>query len=1265
VSTALTKDEPVIRAKLLRALCEDEELGLDPSGVHVTGAVVEGQLDLRWLEFARPLTLEDCDLEETVLLANASAKSIAFLRCRLNGGLDASRLSVDAGLLLSGKVGGPVRLAQASVGTLDCTGIDLHAPGVMWALDASNLTAESDVRLAGATVEGGMSLVGAQVGGNVDCRASRFEYEGAVALSLDGAVITGGLVIGPWQYPTHAVRTEIQGRLSLLGVKVGRNLECHGTRIDAGGNLAVVGDGARVGGTLGLGQALGYDGGPLMSEEGRPLRFEAIGGVRFRQARVEDVDMTGGRFVSPGGLALDLAGIKVAGPAGIGAWATPAQLAPGVPTFVPCEIEGQLSLVGAKLGSQLLCSGARLTMPNGVALMADHAEIAGVVVLGVSPGGMAPRPGGDDELRFTSQGALSFGHAHIGSLDARGARLENEGGIALSIYRATVAGDVDMGYVEGVAREASAAQVLRFEATGQVLVESATVHGRLLCTAARISAAPASAISGYALTVSAGVHLGPALDRAGALRVDAHGDPLRFDCKGGVWLSNAQLGSFDASGASIDADGAYALLLPAARVAGDLTARPVLADPEQGGNLPFEARGEVSLVLASVGGALDLTGARLNQPGGLALRANFLKLSGAMSLDHAYGADGSLLEDADHRPIRLEAHGGVWLSAAELGELSCSGALFDNPDGIALDLRSASIGGSAYLGPAVGPASAGAAPGGERTWAQAFECNGQAWLASATVRRDMTLIGVFNGSAGSAVTADQIAIGGTLFMGTARDPHGAWVLDERGPLRLEADGIVSFIAARLSGSADLSGATLRSSAGDALRASGIEVRGHLWLGAAVGARGDLAEAGQGGALVFSSTGTVRLDAATIGGQLNCAGGRFESDGGDALTIQATHVTGDIALAAVLDLERALMTDTEGKALCFRSSGSVRLNGTTTDASFIARGGSFQGGDRGPALDASGMVVRGDAELDVVRGANGEPLAGAPTFEAAGELLLRGMTVGGSLLVRGATLHGWPGPALDAEGLHVGRTFDWRQVSVSGDVSLRDGSVKTLRDDATSWGLRGGQCRLDLDGFTYSALTAGSLTQEERQAWLAKQREHSTRPYRQLVEIYRAAGDDRSARRIAMAQFDEQLRREDVPTGRRERVGRKVLGTAVGHGYEPWRAIRPAIVLLLLGWLAVHLALDANAVVPTRAATTSEQAQKDKHPRNCARPDYPCVEPLLFAADMIVPIVDLGQRDNWRLAGGLHWRLVGPLLTILGWILTTLIVAAFTGLVRRE
>jgi hypothetical protein len=65
----------------------------------------------------------------------------------------------------------------------------------------------------------------------------------------------------------------------------------------------------------------------------------------------------------------------------------------------------------------------------------------------------------------------------------------------------------------------------------------------------------------------------------------------------------------------------------------------------------------------------------------------------------------------------------------------------------------------------------------------------------------------------------------------------------------------------------------------------------------------------------------------------------------------------------------------------------------------------------------------------------------------------------------------------------------------------------------------------------------------------------------------------------------------------------------------------------------------------------------------------CVQPLVYSIDAVVPVLDLHQQDSvapsgestvGRVTQAWRWFAI-----ISGWFLTTLVIAGFTGIIRRE
>ncbi|HTN40014.1 MAG TPA: hypothetical protein VLZ84_02615 [Asticcacaulis sp.] len=67
---------------------------------------------------------------------------------------------------------------------------------------------------------------------------------------------------------------------------------------------------------------------------------------------------------------------------------------------------------------------------------------------------------------------------------------------------------------------------------------------------------------------------------------------------------------------------------------------------------------------------------------------------------------------------------------------------------------------------------------------------------------------------------------------------------------------------------------------------------------------------------------------------------------------------------------------------------------------------------------------------------------------------------------------------------------------------------------------------------------------------------------------------------------------------------------------------------------------------------------------------PCrqrISTLLYALDMIIPVIDLGQKNrcDFSETRGLPWMILKAVLTIIGWIFTSLVVLTWSGIIRRR
>jgi len=331
---------------------------------------------------------------------------------------------------------------------------------------------------------------------------------------------------------------------------------------------------------------------------------------------------------------------------------------------------------------------------------------------------------------------------------------------------------------------------------------------------------------------------------------------------------------------------------------------------------------------------------------------------------------------------------------------------------------------------------------------------------------------------------------------------------------------------------------------------------------------------------FRAEGEVRLQGAQIGGTLDCSGGAFinpptkdVSDGGTALYADGITVNGNLFLSKN-----------------FRAEGEVRVPNAQISGSFECTGGTFANPSRkelsgsGTALTAFAVTVKGTMML-------------SKDFRAEGRVDLTVSRIAGDLVF--------------TKGIFNAVTLD-----------LRDASANSILDDDQIWPDRG---KLYLDGFVYGRIAQGSRDAETRLKWLNLQpdRPFVRQPYLQLAKVLREAGDDDGARRVLIAMEDRQWKTKD---GRHwiDSLQRWPLRVTVGYGYRPLWAFWEVVGLSALGWIIYRRSYLAGNMVPTDK-DAYESFKSEGHPPT----HYSAFAPLAYSVENSLPLVKLGQADQWQ------------------------------------
>jgi hypothetical protein len=437
---------------------------------------------------------------------------------------------------------------------------------------------------------------------------------------------------------------------------------------------------------------------------------------------------------------------------------------------------------------------------------------------------------------------------------------------------------------------------------------------------------------------------------------------------------------------------------------------------------------------------------------------------------------------------------------------------------------------------------------------------------------------------------------------------------------------------------------------------------------------------------LETRGDVFLRQASVHGPVLAPGGRL---GGGLIADGATLTR---AGAAALDLSNVdLRGDLSLKGASV--TGRVELGGARLSADLVAIGAAIST-PGAVALRAEGASIRGDVLLRHAR--------------IEGETRLDGARCEGAVDLAGAVLAAPGEAALSLVGANVRGAFMLREgARLDGLLDLRGATVGALVDDPACWP---GPGDLALDRCQYGGFLAAPADAATRLRWLALQTPQRWRedfwpqPYRHLASVLDGMGHNEDADRVLfeIERLQRRARRRRARSGP-ERLTLWLrdafLRVTVGYGRRSllvlvwlaalwaagagaldyaWRAeaMRPNLPFVLRSpeWLQCGVEVGASVAPPSLAEprpglASAGESQLDCYLRQPEAAAYPAFNPAMFALDALLPAVETGQRDFWspdtRTAVGAFAKGVVYLLTMSGWVLGLLAVAAFSGLVRSR
>ncbi|HEY2664884.1 MAG TPA: hypothetical protein VGI47_11130 [Candidatus Binataceae bacterium] len=362
------------------------------------------------------------------------------------------------------------------------------------------------------------------------------------------------------------------------------------------------------------------------------------------------------------------------------------------------------------------------------------------------------------------------------------------------------------------------------------------------------------------------------------------------------------------------------------------------------------------------------------------------------------------------------------------------------------------------------------------------------------------------------------------------------------------------------------------------------------------------------------------------------------------------------------------------------------------------------GSRMDFIDGRGMTVRGDVLLrggvkttvaqftraqiqgDLIFGGLFDRGVTAQTVEVKGDLLfeedfvthgnvdLTSARIGGNLGFYNASFAGHDENGVQAWRASVGGAFYWIGIKLARNtmLNLSDAKVAILQDDATSWPAAG---NLILDGFEYGQIEGPSDVQS-RLEWLGRQPHvYWPQPFLELAKTMRAAGQESDATDVLIAREDEL--RHLGGLSQAQKIWKFILKITIGYGYRPLLSLIWIVPFLIVGALLFGWGYRAGVVTPTDPEVHAEFVKSGKLPAA-----YQPFHPLVYSMDTFFPLVELHQEQfwlpcpnkgqsvrmfpfGWRFNLGSFLRMYLWIQILAGWIISTLLAAGLSGLIRTD
>jgi len=461
-------------------------------------------------------------------------------------------------------------------------------------------------------------------------------------------------------------------------------------------------------------------------------------------------------------------------------------------------------------------------------------------------------------------------------------------------------------------------------------------------------------------------------------------------------------------------------------------------------------------------------------------------------------------------------------------------------------------------------------------------------------------------------------------------------------------------------------------------------------------------------------GGLLMDSAEIDGDVRINGSLIGKDRSPSLSMEGTRVGGSLSLFG------------SGKDSPVRFVGRIWLMLTEIGGSVDIMRAVLKADSSGIALYVRGASIRGELTVGNSQ-ATGSMHEQNCSVSVDGRIIIWETRTGGSLNVIGLRVHdlrpldcSWSwiedaGPcALQVRSCDIEQSFQLIGNNLANKVDLRGTRCRALCDEP--FGYQGAGSMMMLDGLRYERIDNGRWVggiSDRLEKWLPGDPDsvsslswspYSPQPFVQLANVLAAHGSEADAWRILSkkALFDTKKLRRERPLPLKAHLiwywTLRLYGFFFDFGLAPMRALGTLVLFIILGAMLFGVMDKRGALVIPGTPVTSVVKQEGEAPKFSRTEgpsvgDPPCgltkglskepAEPLetlsrllVFSADAAIPLIDLHEEDrcdvgkvesenpprSWEVT---LYRYLRALYTVLGWVVTTLAVITFSGVMRHR